>query len=79
MRKLLNKHFKKLDHLNNGKVKQATNYERAISNLIETHAPSIQRTVKLRPQAAWYTEELRETKRLRRNLESQCIHSKLYL
>ena len=42
---------------------------RAISNLIEIHAPPKRRTVIPRPHAAWYTEELREAKRLRRKLE----------
>ena len=47
--------LKNLDHLNYGDEtidKQATNYVKAISNLIEIHAPSIQRTVMPRPHPA---------------------------
>ena len=44
--------------------KQATDYVKVISNLIERHAPSILRLVIPRPHAAWYTEEHREAKRL---------------
>ena len=63
--------LKNLDQLNYGDEtmdKQATDYVKVISNLIEIHAPSIQRTVIPRPHAAWYTEELREAKQLRRKL-----------
>ena len=68
----LKKAIKNLDQRNykNGTIdEQATNYERAISNLIEIHAPPIRRTVIPRPHDVWYTEELREAKRLRRKLE----------
>ena len=63
------KNLDQLEYENRTIDEQATKYERAISNLIEIHAPSIQRTVIPRPHAAWYTEELREAKRLRRKLE----------
>ena len=41
------------------------------------HAPLITRTVTLRPHAPWYNEELRDAKRLRRQLERNWRHTKL--
>ena len=64
--------LKNLDQLNYGNEtidKQATDYVKAISNLLEMHAPLIQTTVMPRPHAAWHTEELREAKLLRMKLK----------
>ena len=40
-----------------------------LRDLIDVHAPLISRTVTPRPHAAWYDEELRDAKQLRRKLE----------
>ncbi len=47
----------------------AQRYISGLASLIDTHAPEIQRIVTLRPHAPWYTEPIRDAKRLRRRLE----------
>ena len=44
-------------------------YKEGLSSLLDIHAPLVCRTITPRPHAAWYTETLRESKRLRRSLE----------
>ena len=59
-------------------------YNKSLSELIDSHAPVIHRTIILRPHAPWYTDELRSAKRERRRLERQWqkhrleIHHQLY-
>ena len=58
--------------LNNthGTVDELTErYITGLTDLINIHAPLIQRTIIVRQQAPWYTEPLRDAKRLRRKLE----------
>ena len=40
-----------------------------LRDLIDVHSPLFSRTVTPRPHAAWYDEELRDSKQLRRNPE----------
>ncbi len=44
-------------------------YIEGLCSLIDLHAPLLHRIVTLRPHAPWYTETLRDAKRLRRKLE----------
>lgn len=47
----------------------AQRYITGLSSLINIHAPLIHRVVTIRPHSPWYTEPLRDAKRLRRQLE----------
>ena len=49
--------------------KLAENYIHGLTSLVHHHAPKVLRTITIRPNTAWYTEELRDDKRLRRRLE----------
>ena len=51
-----------------------SNFSRIISNIIDKHVPTKSRTIVSRPTVPWYTEYLREFKRIRRKVES--IHLK---
>ena len=49
--------------------KLADKYIPGLSSLVDHHAPIVLRTIMIRPNTSWYTEELRDDKRLRRRLE----------
>ena len=53
-----------------------TNYVDGLKMLVDAHAPLIQKTVVPRPNAAWFTEDVRRAKRLRRKHERTWRHSK---
>ena len=42
-------------------------YIHVLSTVVDTHAPLLHRTITPRPNAPWYTEQLRESKRKRRS------------
>ena len=48
-----------------------------LTDLRDNHAPLITRTVRCRPNAPWYNDELRDMKRESRRLERRWISSKL--
>nr|XP_054759574.1 uncharacterized protein LOC129265625 [Lytechinus pictus] len=52
-------------------------YNETLSQLIDKHAPMKSKTITIRPSAPWYTEELREAKRIRRQAERQMKSSGL--
>ena len=53
-----------------GSLDELTDYYMSgLLDLIDVHAPLISRTVTPRPHAAWYDEELRDARQLRRKLE----------
>ncbi|XP_072018306.1 uncharacterized protein [Amphiura filiformis] len=52
-------------------------YEQVLSELLDRHAPLKTRTMSLRPNAPWYTEDLRAAKRLKRCHERKWRKSKL--
>lgn len=59
-------------------------YDKGVKKLVDKHAPVRQKTITLRPNAPWYTEELHEAKRARRRLERQWrkthleVHRQMY-
>ena len=53
-----------------------TRYVSALNNLVDKHAPLLQRTITVRPHARWYNEQLRDAKHVRRQLEQKWRHSK---
>ncbi len=62
----------------NGTVEElTTNYISGITELIDAHAPLLQRTVLLRPHAPWYNEETLDAKKKRRILEKAWREKKL--
>lgn len=66
-----------------GNIKGATiseyvsNYNSTLTNLLDSHAPIISKTIQLRPNAPYYTQEIREEKQVRRKLERKWQKSKL--
>jgi len=50
-----------------------------LSNVVDKHAPLLQRTITLRPHAPWYSDELRQLKHQKRKLERQWRRTKLEL
>jgi hypothetical protein len=52
-------------------------YDSVLRNLLDKHAPVIEKCIVLRPQTPWYTEDLLAKKRHRRRLESKWRKSKL--
>ena len=52
-------------------------YDSQLRSLVDTHAPLMQKTVTLRPQAQWYNSTLRGEKVKKRNLERKWRKSKL--
>jgi exonuclease III len=52
-------------------------YNQTLSNILEKHAPLVKKTVKMRPQAQWYTKEIRLAKQSRRRAESRWRKHKL--
>ena len=53
-----------------------TRYVSALNDLVDKHAPLLQRTITVRPHARWYNEQLRDAKHVRRQLERKWRHSK---
>ena len=51
-------------------------YLTGIKILMEVHAPLIQLTITPRQNAPWYTEEIRNSKRIRISLERKWRHNK---
>ena len=51
-------------------------YIHVLSTVVDTHAPLQHRTITPRPNAPWYTEQLRESKRKRRSLERKWRRSR---
>ena len=52
-------------------------YEHVLTSLKDKHAPLITRTIRCRPNAPWYNENLRNMKRELRRLERRWLSSKL--
>ena len=52
-------------------------YNTALGELADKHAPIITRIVTVRPRAPWYTDEIASAKNLRRKLEHKWLNSKL--
>ncbi|XP_011677291.2 uncharacterized protein LOC105444571 [Strongylocentrotus purpuratus] len=52
-------------------------YNDNLIQLIDRHAPLKRKNITVRPSAPWYTEELREAKRIRRQAERQMLSSGL--
>ena len=52
-------------------------YNNTLKSLLDTYAPLRTKTIKLRPTASWYNEEIRSEKRRRRALERRWRSSKL--
>ena len=52
-----------------------TRYVSSLNNLIDKHAPLLQRTI-IRLHARWYNEQLRNAKHMKRKLERKWRHSK---
>ena len=44
-------------------------YDATLVNLAETHAPLLETKVRMRPDTAWYNDDLRDTKQERRRRE----------
>ena len=54
----------------------STRYVSALNDLIDEHAPLLQRTITVRPHARWYNELLKNAKHMRCKLERKWRHSK---
>ena len=52
-------------------------YNEGLSALLDKHAPLCNKTIVLRPNAPWYSEDLRMAKRSRRKLERKWLCSRL--
>ena len=52
-------------------------YNSVLSKLLDTHAPVVQRSVSIRPNCPWYSDDLRGAKRNKRRLERKFRKSKL--
>ena len=46
-----------------------TNYNRSLNDIINSQTPLLNRTIRVRQHAPWYTDTLRDAKRKRRQLE----------
>ncbi|XP_072037296.1 uncharacterized protein [Amphiura filiformis] len=55
----------------------AHQFSTTLSDILDIHAPLLQRSVILRPHAPWYTDTLRAAKQERRRLERKWLKSKL--
>ena len=53
------------------------NYSDSLKGIIDLHAPLLNRTITLRPHAPWYSDELRDAKHKRRQLERRWRSTKL--
>ena len=51
-------------------------YKHVLSSVVDTHAPLLHRIITPRPNAPWYTEQLRESKRKRKSSERKWRKSK---
>ncbi len=56
------------------RVKQ---YESVMRELLDKHAPLVEKTVIIRPQSPWYTDDLRHEKQKKRQAERKVMKSKL--
>lgn len=63
------KSIKMMDVSNNTIDTTCITLHNLLTNVVDKHAPLIQRLIYLRPNTPWYTEELRSDKRERRRLE----------
>ena len=54
-------------------------YDSVLSSILNKHAPLRTRSISLRPRAPWYTDDIRENKTKRRNLERRWRRSKLMI
>ncbi len=54
-------------------------YNNILTKLVDEHAPLCTRLITLRPNAPWFTEELREAKQGRRKLERKWLKSRLHV
>ena len=52
-------------------------YDFVLNDLKDKHAPIITQTIKCRPNAPWYNDDLREMKRVSRRLERRWVSTKL--
>ena len=52
-------------------------YDSVLSELLDIHAPTVTRSITLRPHAPWYDEALREQKRAKRRSERKWVSSGL--
>ena len=57
--------------------KAADQYNTSLSTLIDKHAPLQVKTVTIRPKVSWFTEDVQEAKRRRRQAERRMIKSGL--
>ena len=48
-------------------------YDSTLRELVDKHAPEVERSISLRPHAPWYNDSLREAKRKKRQLERKRI------
>ncbi|XP_072030574.1 uncharacterized protein [Amphiura filiformis] len=55
----------------------AEQFNLVLRELLDNHAPEKTKNVTLRPNAPWYSEEVREAKRVKRRLERKMIKSNL--
>ena len=55
------------------------NYNNVLKEILDKHAPQMERKVVLRPQSPWYNTDLEAAKRLKRKLERKWLMSKLTL
>ena len=53
------------------------NYSGSLKGIIDRQAPLLNRTITLRPHAHWYSDELRDAKHKRRQLERRWRSTKL--
>lgn len=54
-------------------------YNGTMGTLMEKHAPLKKKRVSLRPQAPWYSDDIREAKQLRHQLERQWRRTRLHI
>ena len=67
-----------LDSISNQQVNhQAREYTDILSSILDSHAPSKTRIIKLRPDTSWYNVDIRNSKRKRRKLEKKWRKSQL--
>ena len=65
-------------------TKLVEQYNTTITTALDTHAPALLKTITIKPQSPWYTEAIREAKRVRRQAERRwrktrlAVHLELY-
>ena len=57
--------------------KLVAQYNDTLAELIDHHAPEMTKTISFRPHAPWYTDSLRDAKRVKRQLERLMVKSGL--